>query len=198
MFQGNVVTTGIFKSPVEGTVHVKRLNLEGDRQADLSVHGGPDKAVYAYSLDAYPWWEKSRPQDKFPFGAFGENLSIDELSEDQIFIGDTFEVGETVLQAAQPRFPCYKLGVKFNDMSILKTFMKSGRPGVYFRVLREGGIHSGQKLKLVSREKILLSVVELFSLDRRKIKPTQAAEYLKIKSLPPDFRAFFQSIVDGE
>jgi len=161
-FRGKKIVTGIFKQPVKGTVRVRTFNLDGDKQADLKVHGGRDKAVYAYSLDAYPWWKKARPDDVFEYGAFGENLCVDELPEDKTYIGDTFEVGTTILQISEPRFPCYKLGAKFGDPKILKTFMQSKRPGSYLRVLQEGTIKAGQKFKLISREKKLVSVLEVF------------------------------------
>ncbi len=161
-FRGKQVTTAIIKRPVSGPIKVKRLNLEGDRQADLTVHGGVDKAIYAYSIDAYPWWKKARPQDVFEYGAFGENLSIDALPEDKTYVGDTFEIGTAVLQVSEPRFPCYKLGVKFGDPKILKTFMQSKRPGVYFRVLQEGTIEAAQTFTLVAREKKLVSILDVF------------------------------------
>jgi MOSC domain-containing protein YiiM len=197
LFRGKRIDTGIFKSPVSGPVYVRATNLDGDRQADLSVHGGSDKAVYAYSMDAYPWWRVERPQDRFDFGAFGENLSIDALPEDRLFIGDTFEVGEAVIQITQPRFPCYKLGVKFNDPAILKSFMESQRPGVYFRVLKEGAIRAGQELTLLSRESVLLSVAELFTLQHSQpIDLARVKSYLRIASLPDAYKAHFQAIVD--
>lgn len=197
IFRGKTVTTGIFKSPVKGPLRVKKLNLEGDRQADLTLHGGIDKAIYAYSTDAYPWWRAARPQDVFEFGAFGENLCLDQMPEDQVCIGDTFEVGSAILQVSQPRFPCYKLGVKFSDPKILKTFMKSKRPGVYFRVLREGMIDLGHEMKLVGREKVLLSVLELFTMNA-KVDRTRLKEFLTIKSLPPEFLEKFQNFLDEE
>jgi MOSC domain-containing protein YiiM len=197
-FQGKTVRTGIFKSKIQGPVHAKTLNLVGDGQADLTVHGGVDKAIYAYSLDAYSWWKKMRPEDAFDGGAMGENLSVDQMLEDQIFIGDTYEVGEAVLQVAQPRFPCYKLGVKFNDLNILKMFIQSKRPGVYFRVLKEGLINADQEFKLIGTEKIKLSLSELFSyVHESQIDPSRAAECINIKSLPKSYRDKFQAVIDG-
>lgn len=195
-FKGKDITTGIFKNPVAGPVKVEKLNIVGDRQADLSVHGGVDKAVYAYSVDAYPWWREQRPQDEFKFGAFGENLSMETLDESQICVGDTFEIGGVILQAAQPRFPCFKLGAMYNDLSIVKTFTKSGRPGVYFRVLQEGIIDVGQSLKLVSREKILLPIVDLVTLTQVAVSPTQAEQCIQIPSLPEQFRDYFFQVLE--
>jgi MOSC domain-containing protein YiiM len=183
------IMTGIFKEPVQGPVMLRRLSLEGDGQADLRVHGGVDKALYAYANDVYSQWKQLRPRDEFSYGAMGENLLITSLREDLVMIGDTFELGEAVIQAVQPRFPCFKLSIKFNDPSILKDFMEINRPGVYFRVLQEGHLTVGDRLKLVDREEVYVSVQELFSMlhnpdiDRGRIKET-----LKIKSLCPDWR----------
>jgi MOSC domain-containing protein YiiM len=161
-YKGHQILTGILKKKIAGPVLLKKLNLEGDAQADLSVHGGKDKALYAYSCDAYEGWRKLRPQDSFDNGAMGENLSVDHLPEDKIYIGDTFEIGTCVVQVTQPRFPCYKLAAKFNDPLIVKQFMKFERPGVYFRVIKEGAIEVDQELKLTHQEKIRVSVHELF------------------------------------
>lgn len=198
-FNGKVVKTGIFKDPVTGPVQVNTTNLAGDRQADLTVHGGPDKAVYAYSFDAYDWWKNERPADDFPYGAFGENLTVDHLPEDKIYIGDTYELGGTILQVAQPRFPCYKLGVKYNDLRIIKTFMKAERPGVYFRVLKEGKVEAGDTFKLVSQERVKLSVVDLssFILGRRELSREDAIAYLGLGTLPDLYRESLRSVVEG-
>ncbi|HUO58500.1 MAG TPA: MOSC domain-containing protein [bacterium] len=174
------------------------MNLEGDRQADLAVHGGPDKAVYAYSFDAYPWWKEKRPSDSFEFGAFGENILVDHLSEDKTYVGDTFEVGGAVLQAAQPRFPCFKLGIKFNDQGIVQMFNESNRPGIYFRVLQEGVIEAGQELQLVGQERVKLSIAELFQLSRDRVtEPEKVREYLDIKTLGSHWRDKFQKMLEA-
>jgi len=161
-FNGKQITTGIFKDPVSSPVMLRTFNLDGDGQADLKVHGGRDKALYAYSSDAYLEWKKLRPQDEFPSGAIGENLTIDFLPEDQIYIGDTYEVGKAIVQVTQPRFPCYKLAAKFQDNEIRKQFMKINRSGVYYRVLQEGFVGVGDEMKLLNREKSTLSIAEVF------------------------------------
>lgn len=184
-YRGRVVSTGIFKSPIAGRVKVNALNLEGDGQADLSVHGGVDKAVYAYSLDWSDWWTKERPGVSFDGGAFGENLSLRGMDENQVFLGDTFAVGDAVLQAIQPRFPCFKLGIKFDDPSIIKSFMKAGRPGVYFRVLQEGFIEPGQEFKLLSSEKEKVSITRIFTMFRdRDADPVEIAQLKNISYFP--------------
>ncbi len=197
-FQGKTTTTGIFKDTVKGPVQVRTLNLDGDGQADLTVHGGIDKAVYAYGFDAYPWWKGARPQDKFELGAFGENLTLDKLPEERIYIGDTYELGGAILQVAQPRYPCFKLGIKFQDQTIIKEFMRSGRPGVYFRVLKEGAIDVGDELKLVGREKALLSVRELFLLDATtQLDRARLQEILSIPTLMPSYRKKYEKLLNA-
>jgi MOSC domain-containing protein YiiM len=195
-FRGKLIKTGIFKNPVPGPVRVLTMNIEGDKQADLTVHGGPDKAVYAYSIDTFPWWKQNRVHDSFENGAFGENLSVDAFSESEICIGDTFELGSTILQAAQPRFPCYKLGVKFQDPSILKTFMKSRRPGIYFRVLQEGTIAPGDEFKLISKETEQVSILKLMDIAlQSEIDSETLQQLLRIKALPLNFRERFESLI---
>ncbi len=193
-YQGKEVSTGIFKEPVNGPIMLNFLNLEGDGQADLRVHGGKDKALYAYSYDAYASWQKLRPQDTFSYGAFGENLCFETLPENKMYIGDTYELGDAIVQVAQPRFPCYKLSIKFNDPKILKQFMQSGRPGVYFRVLKEGLINVGDSLKLIQQEKVHLSITDLLALYKNPIDDSERIkELLKINALPSQWREEFES-----
>jgi MOSC domain-containing protein YiiM len=197
-FNGKQVTTSIFKDQINGPVMLKTLNIVGDAQADLSVHGGHDKALYAYALDIYPKWQVLRPNDTFTNGVFGENLSLDTLPEDKIFIGDIYKLGEAIVQVTQPRFPCYKLGVKFRDIKIIKQFMKLEHPGVYFRVLKEGLINIGDELKLVEQEKILLSVLELFQIQHSsELNFTRILEIAKISSLPDEWKSHFQTILNS-
>jgi MOSC domain-containing protein YiiM len=184
------VLTGIFKTPVSGPVEVRKLGLQNDEQADLKVHGGFDKAVYAYSFEAYSWWVIHRPEDSYSSGAFGENLTIDEIHEDQTFIGDTFALGSAILQVSEPRFPCFKLGLKYNDASIIKRFMQSRRPGIYFRVLQEGRIQAGDELRLIAREKISISILELFEL-KADVSIERLREMIQVKSLPERWRNKF-------
>jgi MOSC domain-containing protein YiiM len=195
-YRGKPVTTGIFKNPIQGPVMLRALGLDGDGQADLSVHGGRDKAVYAYSDDAYPLWQALRPGNTFGFGATGENLSVDVLPEAALFVGDTYELGGAVIQVAQPRLPCHKLAVKFDDPGILKQFMALGRPGVYFRVLQEGLIEAGNTFKLVEQESTRLSIAELFALARDPgANPVRIREILEIGALPENWREQFRSLL---
>jgi MOSC domain-containing protein YiiM len=153
------VLTAIDKRLVSGPVMVRRLNIDGDEQADLKVHGGPDKATYCYPSEHYEAWslELGRPM---AFGLFGENLTVSGLIEEDVHIGDTFSVGEALLQVSQPRLPCFKLGMKFGDQRFVARFLRSGRSGFYCRVLREGLIESGQSIEVVERFEENLTVAE--------------------------------------
>jgi MOSC domain-containing protein YiiM len=143
--------TGIFKDSVSGPVFLSKLNLKGDTQADLRVHGGPDKAVLAYSTQHYPNWQQELNRPDFNFGAFGENFSVAGPTEDDICIGDVHQVGDAILQVSQPRSPCWKLARKWNMADLPKRVVKSGRSGWYYRVLQEGTVQAGSDLKLLER-----------------------------------------------
>jgi MOSC domain-containing protein YiiM len=176
-------------SAVSGPVAVRTTNLDGDGQSDLTVHGGRDKAVYAYSHDAYPAWETLRGARLSP-GAFGENLTVDRLSETEICVGDAFRAGTAVLQAVQPRFPCFKLAMKFDDPRIVKQFFAVNRPGIYFRVLREGVLAAGDELRVESLEKIRVPVAELWAMSEdAAIDAGRAREILKLDALDDGWRA---------
>jgi MOSC domain-containing protein YiiM len=144
--RGRHVSTAIFKRPVEGKVALTRLNLEGDEQADLTVHGGSDKAVYSYASEHYPWWQEQLPDVDFPYGKFGENLTTEGLLESDVCIGDEFQVGTAVIKVSQPRLPCYKLGIKFGRADVIKKFIRSGLSGIYFSVVQEGELSAGDEI----------------------------------------------------
>src|SRR2546422_1111927 len=154
-WKGRSVSTGIFKEPVQGRVMLRRLNLDGDRQADLSVHGGADKAVYAYPAEHYNYWRDELAGMEMPFGPvgmFGENFTTEGLIEDAVNIGDRFRIGSAEVVATQPRMPCYKLGVKFGRMDIVRRFLASSRPGIYFKVSQEGEVEAGDSIELISKD----------------------------------------------
>ena len=150
-WKGKAVTTGIFKRPVADRIIVRTLNLDGDRQADLRVHGGPNKAVYAYPSEHYPFWRRELPEMQLPWGMFGENLTIDGLLENEVNIGDCFRIGSVELIVTQPRMPCYKLNVRFGRKDIVKRFLRSGRSGFYLAVEREGEIGAGDSITRLAR-----------------------------------------------
>lgn len=162
-WRGKLVSTGIFKEPVEGRVPVRTLNLEGDGQADLTVHGGPEKAVYLYPAEHYPYWQTELTRD-LPWGMFGENLTTDGLSEDRVNIGDRFRIGATELVVTQPRMPCFKLGIRFERPEIVKRFLASGRTGWYFSVAEEGDVAAGDKIERIVTDEHDLSVADVSGL----------------------------------
>jgi MOSC domain-containing protein YiiM len=158
---GQEVLTGIFKAPVEKRVRMRKLNLDGDRQADLSVHGGRDKAVYAYSSEHYPFWKKELPGTALPWGSFGENLTTQGLLESNVHIGDRFTIGDAEVVVTQPRLPCFKLNLKFARGDMVKRFLESGRTGFYLRVLREGEIGAGDEIVRVHQDENRVSVSDI-------------------------------------
>jgi MOSC domain-containing protein YiiM len=146
-WKGRTVVTGIFKEPVAERVAIRQLNLEGDRQADLTVHGGPEKAVYAYSAEYYTFWSEQFPEMELPWGMFGENLTTQGLLDENVHIGDHFQIGTAHLVVTQPRLPCFKLGLKFGRDDILKRFLQSGLTGFYLAVLKEGEVAALDPIK---------------------------------------------------
>ena len=144
-----IVITSIFKKPVSGAVRVGQFNIEGDQQSDLTVHGGENKAVYFYASEHYPAWKRELPDLEFPYGAFGENFTIEGLTEPDVAIGDRLEIGTAVFEVTQPRMPCYKLGVRFNRPDMVKHFYRSGRNGFYCRVVKEGVVQAGDNILFI-------------------------------------------------
>ncbi len=143
LWRDRTITTAIFKHPVAGPVRVRRLNLEGDGQADLEVHGGENKAIYAYAAGHYAWWRRELPDAELAWGSFGENLTLDDFNEHDIHIGDVFLAGTARLMAVQPRLPCTKLNLRFRRDDMIDRFLASGRTGVYFKVIEEGVLQAG-------------------------------------------------------
>jgi MOSC domain-containing protein YiiM len=191
-FQGELVTTGIFKKPVQGSVRLRKLNLEGDKQADLKVHGGVDKAVYAYAGENYDYWRQELPDMSLPWGMFGENFTTEGMFEESVNIGDQFKVGTANLIATQPRMPCYKLGVKFGSMDMIKRFLASGLTGVYFKVMKEGELEQGDEIKLIKKAENSVTVkdiVRIYTIDKDDIQTIERA--IKIKDLPNGWRYHF-------
>jgi MOSC domain-containing protein YiiM len=192
LWKGRKVTTGIFKDPVQGRVMMRTLNLDGDRQADLTVHGGKDKAVYGYASEHYAFWKKELPNQELPWGMFGENLTTEGLREDTLHIGDRFRIGSAVVVVNQPRMPCYKLGLKFGRDDILKRFLQSGRSGFYFAVLKEGEVEAGDKIELISRDPnnvAVSDIIRLYASERQNLELMGRA--IQVESLPESWREYF-------
>ena len=158
------VITAIYKEPVAGRVAVKGHNIIGDRQADLTVHGGPNKAIYAYALDHYSYWRKALPEAELSYGNFGENLTVEALTEDQVHIGDLFRLGTTLLRVTQPRMPCAKLALRFGRPDMVKLFWKSNRSGIYFAIDEEGEMAAGDEMTLVEAHPLKVTVADVVGL----------------------------------
>jgi MOSC domain-containing protein YiiM len=161
---GRVVRTSIWKTPRNGRVHVSTLNIDGDEQSDLSVHGGVYKAVYCYPSEHYEYWRRELSRTDLPWGAFGENLTAEGLLEDDVSIGDRLQIGSAEFSITQPRQPCFKLGIRFGREDMIKRFVASGRSGFYLRVIREGDIAAGDDVRVVERATGSLRVSEIFAL----------------------------------
>lgn len=171
VFEGRTIQTAIFKTPVTGKIELTTLNLAGDKQADLTVHGGPDKAIYSYPLEHYSWWQEQLPDVEFEHGKFGENLTTTGLMEVDVCIGDEFQIGSAIIKAAQPRIPCYKLAVKFKRSDIIKRFLQSGRSGIYFSVVEEGELSPGDEIKFLRSDGLGIGVKAIADLFIERKKP---------------------------
>lgn len=160
-WKGKLVTTGIFKEPVAGRVKLNRLNLAGDQQADLSVHGGPNKAVYVYPAEHYTYWQQELADIPLPWGMFGENLTTQGLLEDALYIGDRLRIGTAEVMVTEPRMPCYKLALKFGRDDIIKRFLQSGRSAFYLAVLQEGEVSAGDEVEFLKRDSHQVTVADI-------------------------------------
>jgi MOSC domain-containing protein YiiM len=195
-WQGQSVTTGIYKQPVEGRVILRKLNLEGDRQADLSVHGGANKAVYCYPLEHYEYWKRELPGRNLPPAIFGENFTTDGLLEDSVHLGDRLSVGTAEVVVTQPRLPCYKLGVRFGSDDMVKRFLASGRTGFYLAVTREGEVGAGDPIEVIARDQAAVPVSEIVRLyiakryDDGDVAMLQRA--LRVAALPEGWKSHFR------
>ncbi|HEX5719691.1 MAG TPA: MOSC domain-containing protein [Thermoanaerobaculia bacterium] len=187
-WQRRTVSTGIFKEPVEGPVMLRTLNLDGDRQADLSVHGGTHKAVYVYPSEHYGHWSAELPDVELPWGAFGENFTTGGLLEDRVHIGDRFRIGEAEVVVTQPRMPCFKLGIKFGDPGIVPRFLESRRSGFYLAVLREGRVEAGDPVELLGEDPHLVTVDDVYRLFLGERDDDVLARALKVEVLPEGWK----------
>ncbi len=196
-WRGKDVTSSIWKTPVEGRLRVSKLNVEGDRQADLTVHGGLDKAVYVYPSEHYAWWRRELPELDFPWGAFGENFSSEGLWEDKMQIGDRLRVGSAEFVVTQPRMPCYKLGVRFDRPDMVKRFLASKRTGFYLAVLSEGAVGAGDPIEYLEREKsgvTVTDIVNLYTTDSNNLSLLRRA--IEVPALPENWKEYFRKRIE--
>ena len=188
------VSTGIFKEPVAGPLILRTLNLDGDRQADLSVHGGTSKAVYVYPSEHYDYWKQELPEMDLPWGMFGENFTTEGLSESELYIGDKFSIGSALVMVTEPRMPCYKLGLRFGRADIIKRFLISERTGFYLAVLQEGEVSPGDQFQLLEKDGGGIRVSDITRLYvRDKGNTALLRRAIAVKALPEGWKTYFQA-----
>lgn len=195
---GHQVNTGIYKTPQTGKVWLSKTNLAGDGQADLTVHGGEFQAAYSYPLEHYAYWGKTLGREKLSYGTFGENFTVSGLLEDEVYVGDTFAIGEAVVEATMPRIPCFKFGHKIGKPDILAEFLTSGRSGFYHKVIQEGYVQAGDAIKRITRDPNSITIrraLGLQKLDEGNVEALQHA--LTIKQLPPLLRSVYQQRLES-
>jgi MOSC domain-containing protein YiiM len=190
---GKTVRTSIWKNPVQGRVHVSKLNLDGDQQSDLSVHGGVDKAVYVYPDEHYSYWRTQLPDVELPWGAFGENFTSEGIREEQTRIGDRIRIGSAEFMVTQPRMPCFKLGIRFNRRDMVKRFLASKRTGFYLAVIREGEVENGDAIEFIEKQETgvtITDIVNLYSIDSQKQELLRRAT--ELPALPQSWKDYFR------
>ena len=192
-WRGRLVKTSIWKSPISGRVAVRELNLKGDAQSDLTVHGGPEKAIYVYPSEHYAFWRTELPEMELHWGAFGENFTTEGLLEPTAMIGDQIRIGSAEFRITQPRMPCFKLGIRFGRDDMVKRFLQSGTTGFYLAVTREGEVGAGDPIEFIAQNQSRLSVAEVSSLYARDADNQallrRAAE---TAALPESWREYFR------
>lgn len=197
-YKGATINTGIFKTPVSERIALRTLDLDGDEQADLSVHGGPYKAVYAYPSEHYEYWRNELATNDLPWGAFGENFTTEGMYENEVHVGDCFRIGSGIVMVRQPRMPCYKLAAKFRRDEILHEFLLSGRSGFYFSVEQEGEVEVGDSFELISREPAAITIAEMNRLYfHEKYNRDLLHKAIASSALPEDWREYFLPRLSG-
>ena len=197
-WQGKTVFTGVFKEPVSGRRRVRRLNVDGDGQGDLGGHGGEQRAVFVYQLDSYRYWERELGRDDFVYGQFGENFTVEGLSDDEVCIGDRYRIGTAVFEVTQPRVTCYRVGIRMNDPRIPALLVSHRRPGFYFRVLEEGEVQGGDEIVKLASGPEQMTVAEVDALLYLPGHPRQQLlRALRIPALSPGWQASFRALLEG-
>jgi ferredoxin-NADP reductase/MOSC domain-containing protein YiiM len=198
-WQGRTVRTGIWKTPVQGPRMVRRLNLDGDGQGDLAGHGGERRAVFVYQIDSYRYWQAQLGRNDFVYGQFGENFTVDGLSDAEVCIGDRYKIGSALFEVTQPRVTCYRLGIRLNEPEMAALVVKHGRPGFYFRVLEEGEIQAGDEITQIASGPERMSVSEISALLYMPGHPRDRLERaLRIPSLSVGWRRSFETLLEQE
>ncbi len=197
-WQGKTVHTAVWKEPVQGRRMVRRLNIDGDGQGDLAGHGGEHRAVFVYQIDSYRYWQGHLRRTDFTYGQFGENFTVDGLSDGEVCIGDRYRVGSALFEVTQPRVTCYRVGIRMNEPQMAALLVAHGKPGFYFRVLEEGEVEAGDEIVQVAAGPERMTVAEVNAL--LYMPGHQAHELeraLRIPALSAGWRASFQALLDG-
>jgi MOSC domain-containing protein YiiM len=190
---GNQVITGIYKTSQSGKVWLGKTNLVGDGQADLTVHGGEFQAAYSYPVEHYAHWEKVLGKSRLPYGTFGENFTVSGMLEDEVYVGDTFAIGDAIVEATMPRIPCFKFGNKIGKPDILHTFLTSGRSGFYHKVIQEGYVQAGDEIKRIAHDPNSITIRRALGLQKLEEGDIEALQHaLGLKQLPPLLREVYQ------
>src|SRR4051794_28243420 len=196
-WQGRTVFTGVFKDPVTGPRHVGRLNVDGDGQGGLAGHGGEQRAVFVYQIDSYRYWERELGRHDFVHGQFGENFTVDGLSDDEVCIGDRYRIGTAEFEVTQPRVTCYRVGLRLDDPRIPALLVSHRRPGFYFRVLEEGDVEAGDEIVKLAAGPEQMPVAEVDGLLYLPGHERQALlRALRIPALSPGWQASFRALLD--
>ncbi len=198
-YKGKQVLTGIYKNPTQSPLMLRTLNLDGDKQADLEAHGGIYKAVYVYSIENYNYWKQKLNRDDFNYGQFGENFTVEGMTDNVIYVGDRFQVGDAIVEVTQPRVPCYKLAFKMNRPDFVKLFLRSGRTGFYLKVIQESEVNIADTFNKINNGPEQMTVQEINHLlyfDKKNIQMARKA--LKIPALSPGWKGSFQDMVEKQ
>src|SRR4051795_4653560 len=198
-WQGRTVFTGVFKDPVSGPAHVRKLNIDGDGQGDLAGHGGEQRTVFVYQMDSYRHWERELGRSDFVYGQFGENFTLDGLNDDEVCIGDRYRIGTALFEVSQPRVTCYRVGTRMDEPRIPALLVSHHRPGFYFRVLEEGDVQAGDEIVKVAAGDEEMAVAEVDALLYLPGHPRQhLLRALRIGALSPGWQASFRALLDVE
>src|SRR3954462_4109832 len=198
-WQGKTVFTGVFKEPVTGPCRARRLNLDGDGQGDVAGHGGEQRAVFVYQIDSYRYWEHELGRNDFVYGQFGENFTVEGLRDDEVCIGDRYQIGTATFEVTQPRVTCYRVGIRMNDPRIPALLVSHHRPGFYFRVLEEGDVQAGDEIIKLASGPEQMPVAEADALlylpghTRHQLLRT-----LRIPALSPGWQASFRALLEAD
>src|SRR5215467_11023442 len=196
-WQGRTVHTAIWKAPVEGPRMVRGLNIDGDGQGDLAGHGGEHRAVFVYQIDSYRYWQNKLSRSELSYGQFGENFTVDGLSDDEVCIGDRYRIGGALFEVTQPRVTCYRVGIRMNEPQMAALLVAHGRPGFYFRVLEEGEVEAGDEIVQVATDPECMTVFEINALLYMPEHPrSQLERALRIPALSAGWRASFQALIE--